>query len=59
MMATPSDFAVNYTPDTAKRGAFWSDLDLWKRHEGFRNFVERSPAAKIAAGAAIATRHGK
>lgn len=29
-------------------GRFFGDLDLWKRHEGFRDFVFQSPAAAVA-----------
>jgi len=47
-MAAPGPYAEDYTP-AGGQGRFFGDLDLWIRHDAFRDFVFTSPAAAIAA----------
>jgi len=45
-MAEPGPHAEEY--GAAGAGRFFGDLDIARRHEGFRRFVHESPAAEIA-----------
>ncbi len=45
-MANPGPYAEEYTRP-GKPGRAFNDLDLARRHDGFRTFVHRSPAAEI------------
>ena len=44
-MADPGPLAESYG---GAEGGFFGDLDLWRRHAGFRAYVLGSPAAEIA-----------
>lgn len=46
-MAAPGPQAEDYVAKDG-RGRFFGDLDIARRHEGFRRFVAESPAAEIA-----------
>jgi len=46
-MSNPGPYAEEYTAK-GKAGRAFNDLDLARRHEGFRDFVQSSPAAQIA-----------
>lgn len=45
-MAAPGPHAEEYAPGGG--GRFFGDLDIARRHDGFRRFVAESPAAEIA-----------
>ncbi len=44
-MATPGPYGEEYE---SNNGRFFGDLDIARRHEGFRRFIWESPAAEIA-----------
>ena len=46
-MAQPGPHAEEYEP-SGSEGRFFGDLDIWKRHAPFSEFVLKSPAAQIA-----------
>lgn len=45
--AEPSEFACQYTPE-GEPGGFYDDYCNWARIDGYREFLEASPAAEIA-----------
>jgi ectoine hydroxylase-related dioxygenase (phytanoyl-CoA dioxygenase family) len=47
-MADPGPFAEEYAAPGGG-GRFFGDLNVWRRHDAFRDFVFQSPAARIAA----------
>lgn len=46
-LAAPSEFNVEYAKP--EEGRFFSDHNMWQRHDEFRRFIFDSPAAEIAA----------
>ncbi len=44
-MAHPGPYAEEYS--NTDGGRFFGDLDVWRRHEAFRDFVLNSPAAEV------------
>ncbi len=45
-MANPGPHSEEYERDGG--GRFFGDLDIWRRHDPFRRFILKSPAAEIA-----------